>query len=513
MTPSRQQILSYSGIRLEERASAMQKEQQEARDRAGGGMGASTSSGRGRLHSSSDSMLLKGTTPLGVARQRICSSEPRKSLSSDDDGRESVSDDGDDEEDSSSSSSSGQSSEVEEGEGEEEEEEDEEYVLKKEVERKRVRSGHANSNNSDDVSVDNGSSGGGRKRRKTSNDRTPSLEVSERSKSRSSSGDVKPLRPTQRTTESPASKNTVRPANFSSGCLKSPLKAVKRKKPQQLSEEEEEDGEKTTFDPSCDTGESKKQSRNRKESKINPRKPTSKSARLRHRLRSMDTVSSEESDNTEVSSDEIDVSTTPSMNGVRGGENEGIPLVSVTPATDPPATRGRARGTPGQGAARNWPLHRQSRSKSSSSIYEAGRGDTGTSDPEDTQVRSSCFSDSDIKGYLSTPGGVPSASSSEDLTALGARLNKRGGSKWRRPRAGGKRKASASSSGGEENAGDRKRRRLNAELLGGRLLNGMVMNGEEGEIKPMDLVWAKCRGYPPYPALVSTCVSQFYPCW
>lgn len=32
--------------------------------------------------------------------------------------------------------------------------------------------------------------------------------------------------------------------------------------------------------------------------------------------------------------------------------------------------------------------------------------------------------------------------------------------------------------------------------------NGSQMSEDETELEPLELVWAKCRGYPSYPALV-----------
>ena len=34
-------------------------------------------------------------------------------------------------------------------------------------------------------------------------------------------------------------------------------------------------------------------------------------------------------------------------------------------------------------------------------------------------------------------------------------------------------------------------------------VNSILPYEEETELEPLDLVWAKCRGYPSYPALVS----------
>ena len=38
--------------------------------------------------------------------------------------------------------------------------------------------------------------------------------------------------------------------------------------------------------------------------------------------------------------------------------------------------------------------------------------------------------------------------------------------------------------------------------------NGMVVQNGGYQIRPLDLVWAKCRGYPPYPALVGGAISE-----
>ena len=93
----------------------------------------------------------------------------------------------------------------------------------------------------------------------------------------------------------------------------------------------------------------------------------------------------------------------------------------------------------------------------------------------------------------SSETAIPSASSVEDLTVkppLVVQSRKRGK----------KRKQSSGSEGAV-----RKRRKLTESKLDSlKNINGLVNGGESYEIKPLDLVWAKCRGYPPYPALVST---------
>lgn len=96
----------------------------------------------------------------------------------------------------------------------------------------------------------------------------------------------------------------------------------------------------------------------------------------------------------------------------------------------------------------------------------------------------------------SSRAAIPSASSTDDLTVVSV---KRGGVRRRKGR---KRKKSSSS-----DMGGIKKSRLASESSDGgatrgrTTINGLV-NGDF-EIKPMDLVWAKCRGYPSYPALVS----------
>lgn len=101
---------------------------------------------------------------------------------------------------------------------------------------------------------------------------------------------------------------------------------------------------------------------------------------------------------------------------------------------------------------------------------------------------------------LSDGHPLPSASSMDDLTTTSI-IRKRKSLQ----------KASQSRRGGSRND---KKRRLTSESsdpgygVGGeamsRAVNGVTTNGGEYEIKPLDLVWAKCKGYPSYPALVST---------
>jgi len=94
---------------------------------------------------------------------------------------------------------------------------------------------------------------------------------------------------------------------------------------------------------------------------------------------------------------------------------------------------------------------------------------------------------------------IPSASSMEDLTVKSPLALPVG-------KGGKKRKRSSGSEGGTK----KRRKKLDSKSDGIRrstVINGLVNGGEKYEIRPLDLVWAKCRGYPPYPALVSCYIA------
>lgn len=129
---------------------------------------------------------------------------------------------------------------------------------------------------------------------------------------------------------------------------------------------------------------------------------------------------------------------------------------------------------------------------SSSSIYETAM--EGYSSEE--RLLRSPLSDSSLYrqrlASSTSENAPPSASSTDDLTVR-APLVPRGA-------RGRKRKH------GERRAGTKRKKRAvsdsdSAKRTG--TINGLVNGSGSFEIKALDLVWAKCRGYPPYPALVS----------
>ena len=105
-----------------------------------------------------------------------------------------------------------------------------------------------------------------------------------------------------------------------------------------------------------------------------------------------------------------------------------------------------------------------------------------------------------------TPRGTPSNQlPGEDTTGAVDKGEERGGGGGGGGggRGGGRkgnRKRSRRGDGGGSST--RKRRRV-VEKKNSVMLNGVVNGGQEYTVVLWDLVWAKCRGYPPYPALVS----------
>lgn len=172
------------------------------------------------------------------------------------------------------------------------------------------------------------------------------------------------------------------------------------------------------------------------------------------------------------------------------------PSTTLAPPTATPALLNPVRHiNPKNTNDRVFDVHVRTRGHSnSSSQYEtAGEGYSS----EDKHALSPF---SDINRF----SAIPSASSVEDLTVFDPLANRRG-KPGRKP--GRKRKGSF-----RTEVGGLKKIRLTSESsdagsgggeLKTRTVNGLIPNGGQYEIKPLDLVWAKCRGYPSYPALVS----------
>ena len=163
----------------------------------------------------------------------------------------------------------------------------------------------------------------------------------------------------------------------------------------------------------------------------------------------------------------------------------------------------------------------KTRSKSSSIYETVGSPDLSTAGkdkekrPRGREQDRVCFSDSEIRDVFSeevTPS--PTVSTIKDFTIS---VENSVSSALAQGRKGHDRKRMVSTSS-DILLGSAKKMRLNSEssdqgrdTKGG--LNGVIVNGEgsvEKESQSMKLVWAKCRGYPSYPALVCTTLLLQY---
>ena len=154
---------------------------------------------------------------------------------------------------------------------------------------------------------------------------------------------------------------------------------------------------------------------------------------------------------------------------------------------------GTSRPHPHVGVGGNRDLNRITREESKcSSVYETAN--EGYLSIEEKTITSP-LSDA--------PGGIPKATGIEELTARNLltvpKQQSLGRGKKRQRSTGaatdrGKKKSRLESRSSTERGTISKPKMVNG------LVNG---SGVGADIKPLDLVWAKCRGYPPYPALVS----------
>lgn len=524
-TPSRQQILSHSGIRLEERASALKKEEEEAAA-AREQQQATPTPGkeRGRLHSNSDSMLLvranrhssDSLTRMERRKPRGRSSEPSF-----------VRGDCDGDAFKTVASSASETEEV--------------IRPRKRKRNKEVDdddddgggAGHEEEEEADDVVRGNGES----KRKRIKKRRRERLKENEGDKFHANDTSLK-VSSSSKSKESQGylSQATPRPKRPSSAASKSDVTGKRRRKirrnedyEEDYDEDDDYDGQGMDDEKDLSFSVGRPKSRNKKipaaflpNPKVEATSTPKQSLRqTRMRIKSSDTVTTEsevEGSRSEVTGQWLNGNVEGRNKPRKSGRLSAALRSSSIEESDTIATARRKR-------------QERCRRSQSSSVYEtAGEADFNEFESKraERQKRkrkkpNSYFSDSENRDVFSEGVATPpSATSTKDLTLHineNASINTSGRRSLDQRRGGNKRKRSGGNSDKDGGPSDKKSRMgsegvegVQHEVKSG-MVNGMVMNGERAmmadEIRPMELVWAKCRGYPPYPALVSlVCVSS-----